>query len=318
MAVTNGAKTNLEAEEEPPAEEAADEKPPAEEAADEKPPAEEAAEEAADEKPPAEEAADEKPPADEAADEEQAADQQLAVPLVVEDGIEVNNTAALNQAVDNAKAEVLAAKKKLQNEVNDENKKIVMEKGSALVTAQMALAKANPTEAAAVAAAALEAADADTNSDPLRLDYLIKSIYSLTIEIKEGDENLNKTIVELQALVKKMNPITEPIDDMTILNLTQQFFLFSYITEMGEARQQQTSTNGANAAAADADDDNGEPVEDEVVARGGRYKSRRRRKKHNSRKTHKKKHRKTHKKKHRKTRKTHKKKHRKNYRTRKM
>jgi hypothetical protein len=62
----------------------------------------------------------------------------------------------------------------------------------------------------------------------------------------------------------------------------------------------------------------GEKEQEKDMGGGGRYKSRRRRKKHNSRKTHKKKHRKTHKKKHRKTRKTHKKKHRKNYKTRKM
>jgi hypothetical protein len=220
--------------------------------------------------------------------------------------------------VDNAKAELLNAKKKLQTENNQNNQKNVAEKGSALVNAQMALAKANPTEAAAVAATALEAANADTNSDPLKLDYLIKSIYSLTTKITEGDENLSTTIVKLQDILDKINTSKEPFDDITNLNLVQAFILFRYMKEMGEERQQQTLINGAEAEVVD---DAAEVVDDAAegdMGGGGRYKSRRRRKKHNSRKTHRKKHRKTHKKKHRKTRKTHKKKHRKNYKTCKM
>ena len=253
-------------------------------------------------------------PEEDAADDKLEADQQQR-PQLNEAGIKVNNMEELTQAVVKAKDELLEAKKTLKIENNEENNQKVVKIGLELVKAQMALAEADPPAAAAAAAAAAEAAaeaDVNTDSDPLKLDYLIKSIYSLTIKIKDGDENLNNTLKELRALLDKMNDkmttSTVPLDDMTNLNLAQSFFLFQYLTEMGIARQQ-PSTNGANA----------EEVDDaSVTNRGGRYKSRRRRKKHNSRKTHRKKHRKTHKKKHRKTRKTHKKKHRKNYKTRKM
>ena len=90
------------------------------------------------------------------------------------------------------------------------------------------------------------------------------------------------------------------------------------VADPNGAAAQPADTEEANPLPEEANPLPGQDPQEEVDGGGGRYKSRRRRKKHNSRKTHKKKNRKTHKKKNRKTRKTHKKKHKKIYKTRKM
>ena len=135
--------------------------------------------------------------------------------------------------------------------------------------------------------------DADNQVLNARKDKLADAVEALHIDfVKE-----KKQLAQAQAVEEERDEVDEAAAEAE---------------EAEEAEEEEVSGDAQTVAEADAAP---------VGRGGGRYKSRRRRKKHNSRKTHKKKNRKTrktHKKKNRKTRKTHKKKNRKNYKTRKM